>query len=129
MLPFSNPRLVAEFDDWPSGAARVKCRFAVEMGGPKLGGKWRVSRATTDKHGRWCKPKFTTFSFGPNAIVDGSDGKTYILRSHPTYGGVGVTASDLVHDANLPGLSSAVAYRDSSPELYATLLALIDAAR
>ena len=77
-MKYSNPRLVAEFNDWPIGGThRGQCKFEVEPAKPGKG--VRISRTTTDKHGRWCKPKVTTYG-GPAAIVDGADGKTYVLQ-------------------------------------------------
>jgi len=89
-LKFSNPRSVAEFDDWPSGKDRVKCKFWVEH--TKRG--YRVARQT-QKNGEWCKPKTTTFS-GIAAIVDGSDGRTYILQVAEPYGFINVWAHDFM---------------------------------
>jgi hypothetical protein len=77
MLTFSNPRMTAEFNDWPIGGANVgKCKFGFESH-PKRG--LRLTRQTTNKYGSWCKPKLDTYG-GPGAIVDGSDGKTYVLQ-------------------------------------------------
>jgi hypothetical protein len=77
-MKYSNPRLVAEFNDWPIGGThRGQCKFEVEPAKPGKG--VRISRTTTDKYGRWCKPKVTTYG-GPAAIVDGADGKTYVLQ-------------------------------------------------
>lgn len=78
MLTFSNPRCTAEFNDWPIGGAnRGQCKFAVERNNRGE----RVSRQTTNKHGVWCKPKYS--NYGKEAcIVDGSDGKTYILLAN-----------------------------------------------
>ena len=74
-MKFSNPRKLAEFSDWPIGGDnRGSCRFVVEANNKGE----RVSRTTTDKHGRWCKPKHSTYG-RKQAIVDGDDGKTYIL--------------------------------------------------
>ena len=125
MLPFSNPRLVAEFDDWPSGQHRVRCRFQV-LPCDRYG--VRVSRTTTNPAGKWNKPKLTTAA-GPSAIVDGADGRTYVLQEVPAYRAVGVLASDFMCAA-LPckhGNMSTVS-AGSDPELYATLKSLIDAA-
>lgn len=69
-VTFRNPRLVAEFSDWPSGRDRVRCRFEVHHDAKK---GYRVSRTTTGK------PKFTTYG-GPACVVDGSDGRTYVLQ-------------------------------------------------
>lgn len=76
MQQFTNPRTAAEFDDWPNGRHRVKCKFFTEHN-PKHG--YRVGRQTQDKFGQWCKAKYTTYS-GPCVIATGEDKKTYILR-------------------------------------------------
>ena len=80
-LTFTNPRSMAEFDDWPSGREKVKCKFYVEHDAKR---GWRICRQTQDKRGQWCKPKTRTFG-GLCAIVDGSDGKTYILQHARIY--------------------------------------------
>lgn len=76
-MTFSNPRLYDKFDDWPIGGnRRGMCVFKVEDGGKR---GWRVLRQTTNKDGRWNKPKYNVFG-DRAAIVDGDDGKTYILQ-------------------------------------------------
>ena len=54
-------RLLATFDDWPSGGKRVRCAFAVERHAKR---GWRVSRTTTGK---------------PNV-----DGSTPAISTHPS---------------------------------------------
>ena len=119
-ITFSNPRLVATFDDWPSGSARVKCEFVVRR--HKQG--WRVSRRTTDKNGQWCKPKLTTFS-GQAAIVDGSNGRTYILEVAKNYGFVTVRRSDFMNATKDELGFDASVFDSSNPELLKELLAVI----
>lgn len=69
-ITFSNPRLQAEFADWPlGGSKRGVCRFAVCKDKKGV----RASRTTTGK------PKYTTYG-GDACIADGSDGRTYVLR-------------------------------------------------
>lgn len=90
MMTFSNPRTVAEFNDWPIGSNhRGYCRFEVET----KKGKQRVSRVTADKNGRLCKPKCTTY-YEKTIIVDGSDGRTYVLGL-TFYGFISVEESNL----------------------------------
>lgn len=92
---FSNARLVAEFNDWPIGGNnRGQCKFVVEDGGKK--GK-RVVRTTTNKYGNWCKPKYSTYS-REVAIVDGDDGKTYIL-AYGLYGFISIQKHDFMSPA------------------------------
>lgn len=96
-ITFSNPSLQAHFDDWPAGGKRVQCEFKVHR--DKRG--WRVSRKTTNTAGIWCKPKLTTYS-GPVCIVDGSDGRTYLLEKMKIYEGIEIRRSDfMVSDAEL----------------------------
>lgn len=117
MITFSNPRLIAEFDDWPiGGTARGKCRFEVLH--EKKG--WRVRKATTDKDGNWCKPKLTTFG-GPAAIVNGSDGRTYVIQDCREYGFVNVWGGDLKNPRDCQPI-----FKRENPESHAELLALID---
>lgn len=116
MFPLTNPRLVAEFNDWPlGGSKRGYCKFAVE---PATKRGVRISRVTTGK------PKYTTYA-GKSAIVDGSDGRTYILQRIDIYNGVKAMRSDFMDAQLIPGQQSSTAYRDSQPELYNELIALI----
>src|SRR5690242_15360668 len=115
MFTFTNPRLVATFDDWPSGRNRVKCEFRVETGR----GGVRVSRRTTDKNGVWCKPKYTTYA-KKACIVDGSDGNTYVLRWSDQYvSAVTITDHTCQFDARIDGLPS---YVPGDHERYPELL-------
>ena len=103
MITFRNPRLLAEFDDWPIGRNdRGRCVFKVESkesSARKIGqagrNLWRVSRTTTNRLGAWCKPKCSTWS-GQAAIVDGSDGRTYVLQIAQGYGFVKVMRHDFM---------------------------------
>jgi len=118
MITFSNPRLTAEFTDWPIGGSnRGLCKFAVEDGGKK--GK-RVSRTTTDKNGRWCKPKYTTYS-EKVCIADGSDGKTYILSYSKTYNFVSIHRHDF--------MSAERSGSFPKDDDFGTLVALIESAK
>lgn len=95
-ITFSNPRLFAEIADWPIGGNhRGKAVFSV-LADPKKG--YRVSRTTTNKNGKWCKPKHTTWS-GKSVIVDGSDGRTYVLVL-TGYGFVKVSRHDFMDASN-----------------------------
>lgn len=75
MLQLSNPRKHAVIENWPSGRNRVTATFDVETG--KQGE--RVSRVTTGK------PKRTTYC-KRMAIVDGDDGKTYLIGETNGFG-------------------------------------------
>jgi len=77
MLTYSNPRMTADFSDWPFGSLRTACSFVIETDSKK---GQRVSRTMINpKTGRVCKPKLSTYSDWVR-IVDGSDGKTYIAH-------------------------------------------------
>lgn len=119
MRSYSNPRLVAEFSDWPiGGSLRGKCRFEVHT--EKRGA--RVSRTTQNKHGVWCKPKFHVYGDG-TAIVDGDDGKTYILQLSKSFNAIYVA----LHDFMSPADESCVSH-SSDPKRFEELLSLIKSA-
>lgn len=113
-IAFDNPRLRAEFADWPSGGKRVSCVFQVEHH-PKRG--WRIGKTTTGK------PKFSTYG-GQAAIVDGSDGKTYLLQVAEGYGFVKIMSHDFMNAPAAIGMESAV-FASNEPDLHRELLKLI----
>lgn len=77
MIQLSNPRTKAVIEDWPlGGSRRGTCTFEVESN--RRG--QRVNRVTTGK------PKRTTYH-SKCAIVDGDDGRTYVIAT-TAYGGV-----------------------------------------
>lgn len=116
MVQYSNPRLVAEINDWPIGGGnRGICKFEVEDGGKK--GK-RIVRTTTDKHGRWCKPKKDTYAAAV-CVVDGDDGKTYIM-STTMYGFVKISRADFMDHENV---------WEKDGERFKEMLALVAAAK
>ena len=127
MLPFSNPRKSAEFNNWPIGGNnRGICKFWVEH---TPGKGFRVARSTTDKHGRWCKPKVMTYH-GPACIVDGSDGRTYILTSspRPNHASISVYRHDFKCANFEEGKQDSYVFPDGPfgrAELYESLKALI----
>ena len=86
MVTFTNPRLQATFEDWPLGNRRGRCVFAVES---KAGKGFRFTRTTTGK------PKAHTYG-GQAAIVDGSDGRTYLLQFAGLYDFIKVSRSDFM---------------------------------
>jgi hypothetical protein len=87
---YSHPRTTAEFDNWPSGGSRVLCRFYIEN---DKKGRERVCRQT-QKNGQWGKPKKTTYG-ARCAIVDGEDGRTYVLIRSENYPMISVVQSNL----------------------------------
>lgn len=117
---FTNPRLEAEFTDWPlGGSRRGVCRFTVETN--KRGS--RILRTTTGK------PKASTYSDAV-AIVDGDDGRTYLLHYGRTYDAVSIYQSDNQHNAHwadVPGGGHYV-HKGNEPEAFAALFALIEQA-
>lgn len=119
MVKFSNPRIKAVFSDWPlGGAKRGQCTFEVQDGGKK---GFRVGRTTTGK------TKWNTYG-GRAAIVDGDNGKTYILQQvPPVYGNwIRIDASDFKNASDI-GRQHSVWEKDD-PALHAELLALINEA-
>ena len=68
MAKYSNPRMQATIENWPSGSKRVTAHFSIESD-PKRGE--RAVRVTTGA------PKKLTFA-RKMRIVDGADGRTYI---------------------------------------------------
>lgn len=106
---YSNPRLEATFDNWPlGGTRRGQCRFFVEKNARGA----RVGRITTGK------PKYTTYRSNEDVcIVDGDDGRTYILQDVKIYNFISVTRSDfMTHDS---------IHKSSEPEKYEEVLNLI----
>ena len=63
-LDRSNLCLDATIDDYPIGRSeRGKCRLQVERAQNK---GYRTVRTTTNKYGRWCAPKKSTYS---NSVI------------------------------------------------------------
>jgi hypothetical protein len=121
MLTYSNPRDKAEFNDWPAGGTkRVKCVFHVEG---KVGKGFRVGRTTTHpKTGLPCKTKYHTYA-GPAAIVDGSDGRTYILQYINDYDFVRISRSDFMN------AEESSVHRYNSPVRFGELMDIIKATK
>lgn len=113
-MQFSNPRLSKVIEDYPSGGKRVACTYQVKNDYKK---GYRVSRVTTGK------PKYTTFS-GPACIVDGDNGKTYILRVISQIGCIDVLRWDFLSATEEMGITAAV-FADQEPEKYQQLMQLV----
>jgi len=92
MITFMNPRTTATFTNWPlGGGKRGQAVFSVETH-PTRG--QRAARTTTGK------PKYTTYA-NQVIIVDGSNGRTYLLMSSTTYGeSITINSSDMQHNAS-----------------------------
>lgn len=87
MTSYSNPRMSATIDNWPSGSQRVTARFDIEVD-PKRGE--RGVRTTTGA------PKKLTYARKAR-IVDGDDGRTYIAALS-SYGHVTIKRGDFKYD-------------------------------
>ena len=89
---YNNPRTYAEIPNWPYGQhRRVVCRFYVET---DKRGRERVCRITRKPNGQWSKPKKTTYG-QICAIVEGDNGKTYVLIFTEQYRQITVMQSNL----------------------------------
>jgi len=84
MTTYSNPRLTAVIENWPSGSKRVTARFSIEAD-PKRGE--RAVRETTGA------AKKLTFA-RKMRIVDGDDGRTYIATL-TDYGHITIFKGDM----------------------------------
>lgn len=94
---FSNPRLNADFTNWPgNGNSRVACKFYVEY---KKNKGARVCRQTFNPLKRgWNAPKATTY--GRKAcIVTAEDGRVYILTLATHCEMISINSSDMQFSA------------------------------
>ncbi len=82
-MTYSNPRMSAVINDWPSGSKRVTATFEIEQ--TKRGE--RAVRTTTGS------PKKLTFAKMAR-IVDGDDGRTYIAE-FTEYGHISIMRGDM----------------------------------
>ena len=115
-LSYSNPRTSAEVADWPFGRQTCRARFTIES---KVGHGERVARVTENKSRTgWNKPKRTTYSRRV-IIVDGSDGRLYLISWSAHYGHISVTMGTMMGQVE--------SCTDDGPEQerYRELLALI----
>jgi hypothetical protein len=85
-LTYSNPRLVADIPDWPSGSKRVTAHFEIEQTA-------RGERGVRTTDGA---PKKLTYA-KMSRIVDGSDGRTYIAE-YSVYGHITIKRGDMKFD-------------------------------
>lgn len=84
MTNYSNPRMNAIIENWPSGSKKVTATFVIE--GVKERGE-RAMRTTTGA------PKRLTYARRVR-IVDGDDGRTYIAELSPS-GNVTIMRGDM----------------------------------
>lgn len=91
-MQYKNPCLTKTVEDWPSGRHRVLARFVIETH-PTRG--QRAARVTHHPvSGRPSQPKTTTYARQAR-IVDGEDGRTYILEQHHHGPGLSVMQGNL----------------------------------
>lgn len=84
MTEYSNPRMNADFDAWPSGKNRVRCSFHIERNA-------RGERAVRTTTGA---PKRLTFADCVR-IVDGDDGRTYLMEHSLAYRHITIMKGDM----------------------------------
>lgn len=86
---YTNPRLSATIENWPSGSNRVTAKFTIErdVRGPRTNRGERAVRTTTGE------PKKLTFA-RKMRIVDGDDGRTYIAAL-TDYGHITIHRGDM----------------------------------
>jgi len=106
MIQLTNPRTEATIENWPYGRKQVTANFEVEAN--KRGE--RVKRTTTGK------PKATTY-YAKCRIVDGDDGRTYVLAQ-----------TEFGQIVLIPGTLKTTEYFYSDSEAYALYKSQLDAA-
>ena len=110
----SNLCLDATIDDYPIGRReRGKCRLQVER---RQGKGYRTVRTTTNKYGRWCAPKKSTYSNSVIVVVrewDDEHQHAWLSCGNPRaqYGGAHVC----VQYANGAGIALAKCWRTDAP--------------
>ena len=82
-MKYSNPRMTATIENWPSGTKRVTARFQIEQTS-------RGERAVRITDGA---PKKLTYAKLAR-IVDGDDGRTYIAE-YTIYGHISIMRGDM----------------------------------
>lgn len=106
MTTYSNPRMSAVIENWPSGNQRVTATFTIESH-PTRGE--RAVRVTVGA------PKRLTYARKVR-IVDGDDGRTYIAEL-TAYGFVTIMRGDMKYQHE-------VIHEGEKPEAHAAALAL-----
>lgn len=86
IIRYSNPRMSAVIQNWPSGSKRVTARFEIEQ-------SKRGERAVRTTDGA---PKKLTFAKMAR-IVDGNDGRTYIAE-YSVYGHITIMRGDMKYE-------------------------------
>lgn len=98
--------LDATIDDYPIGRReRGKCRLQVEYDGRKA---YRTVRTTTDRSGRWCKPRKSTYRLDITVVVDDLEGErtTAWLAINPHCVYIQYPNGDSYHVVDAPCLSA-----------------------
>ncbi len=104
----------ARIDDYPIGRSeRGKCRLQVER---TAGKGYRTVRTTTNKFGRWCAPKKSTYRNSVYVVVRDYDDEhqvVWLAVGNPAaqWGGAHVT----IQYANGEGFSLAKCWRNDAP--------------
>jgi hypothetical protein len=115
MTTYSNPRMEAVIDGWPIGRTRTTAHFAIEV---VPGQGERGTRYTIDpKTGKPSATKKLTYARKAR-IVNGDDGKTYIIELTSIYGHIVIMQGGMQYQAE-------DAIFQSNPR-YADLLKLFD---
>jgi hypothetical protein len=105
--------LDATIDDYPIGRQeRGKCRLQVERAAGK---GYRTVRTTTNKFGRWCKPKKSTFSNNVTLVVSNLDEEHQHAWLSVGIGGGFEAAHVCLRYANGDGLALAKCWRYDPP--------------
>lgn len=94
MTTYSNPRTYAEFDDWPCGSGRMRCRCVFVVRSSARGN--RIERTTFRTDGTPNSPKRGTYCTTAR-VVDGSDGRIYVLERTARAESICVRESDIAH--------------------------------
>lgn len=96
MTNYSNPRIEAVIENWPSGSHRTTATFRVET----VPGRGQRGTRTTlhPSTGRPSAPKLLTYSRAVR-IVDGDDGLTYLIQHQGSH--VSVMQSNMQFQAEV----------------------------
>lgn len=116
MTSYSNPRMEASIDNWPSGGKRVSAIFWIEQT-PR--GERGVRTTRDPVSGKFSAPVKLTYA-SKARIVDGDDDRTYILELSAMYGHINIMRGDMKYQAE-------DAIFDKDPR-YPELLKLFDSA-
>ena len=112
-LACMNLCLDATIDDYPIGRReRGKCRLQVERAADK---GYRTVRTTTNKFGRWCKPKKSTYTNNVTVVVSNLDEEHQHAWLSVGIGGGFEGAHVCLRYANGDGLALAKCWRYDPP--------------